>query len=96
MRLPGSVAKSSAFNSSLRAKVRRGEVDRGGSLRDCLNRVVILGEQHLRHLLNSYQSYKKVGTQLSLKGDTLRDNQWVGLSPHESRAGDNLSECGAL
>ena len=42
----------------------------GSIRRDCLDHVVIFSEQHLRHLLNSYQEYcNKSRTHLSLKKD---------------------------
>jgi transposase InsO family protein len=42
----------------------------GSIRRDCLDHVVIFGEQHLRHLLNSYQQYyNETRTHLSLKKD---------------------------
>jgi hypothetical protein len=49
--------------------------------RDCLDHVVIFGEQHLRNLLNSYQEYyNESRTHLSLKKDAPipRDVQRVG------------------
>jgi len=49
--------------------------------RDCLDHVVVFGEQHLRHLLNSYQRYyNEVRTHLSLKKDAplRRDVRRVG------------------
>jgi hypothetical protein len=49
--------------------------------RDCLDHVVIFGEQHLRHLLNSYKEYyNESRTHLSLKKDAPipRDAQRVG------------------
>jgi transposase InsO family protein len=53
----------------------------GSIRRDCLDHVVIFGEQHLRHLLNSYQEYyNKSRTHLSLKKDAPipRDAQRAG------------------
>jgi Integrase core domain len=53
----------------------------GSIRRDCLDHVVIFGEQHLRHLLNSYQEYyNESRTHLSLNKDTPipRDAQRVG------------------
>jgi hypothetical protein len=53
----------------------------GSIRRDCLDHVVIFGEQHLRHLLNSYQQYYSEScTHLSLKKDAPipRDAQRVG------------------
>jgi hypothetical protein len=42
----------------------------GSIRRDCLDHVVVFGEQHLRHLLNSYQRYyNEVRTQLALHKD---------------------------
>jgi hypothetical protein len=42
----------------------------GSIRRDCLDHVVIFGEQHLRHLLVSYlQYYNEVRTHLSLTKD---------------------------
>ena len=42
----------------------------GSIRRDCLDHVVIFGERHLRHLLNSYQQYhNEVRTHLSLQKD---------------------------
>jgi hypothetical protein len=41
--------------------------------RDCLDHVVVVGERHLRHLLNSYQQYyNEVRTHLSLQKDAAR------------------------
>jgi transposase InsO family protein len=43
----------------------------GSIRRDCLDHVVVLGERHLRHLLNSYRRYyNEVRTHLSLQKDT--------------------------
>jgi hypothetical protein len=56
------------------AKWTRGEADR-------IDRVVIFGEQHLRHLLNFYKDYYNEScTQLSLKKDATipRNAKWVG------------------
>jgi hypothetical protein len=53
----------------------------GSIRRDCLDHVVIFGEQHLRHLLNSYKEYyNESRTHLSLKKDAPipRDAQRVG------------------
>jgi transposase InsO family protein len=53
----------------------------GSIRRDCLDHVVIFGEQHLRHLLNSYQQYyNESRTHLSLEKDAPipRDAQRVG------------------
>jgi hypothetical protein len=53
----------------------------GSIRRDCLDHVVIFGEQHLRHLLNSYKEYyNESRTHLSLKKDAPipRDTQRVG------------------
>jgi Integrase core domain len=42
----------------------------GSIRRDCLDHVVVFGEEHLRHLLNSYQKYyNEVRTHLSLRKD---------------------------
>jgi transposase InsO family protein len=42
----------------------------GSIRRDCLDHVVVVGEQHLRHLLISYQTYyNEVRTHLSLRKD---------------------------
>src|SRR5207253_4440157 len=42
----------------------------GSIRRDCLDHVVVFGEQHLRHLLHSYQRYyNDVRTHLSLSKD---------------------------
>src|ERR1700730_7303407 len=42
----------------------------GSIRRDCLDHVVVFGERHLRHLLNSYQRYyNEVRTHLSLQKD---------------------------
>ena len=53
-----------------------------GSIRgDCLDHVVVLGERHLRHLLNSYQKYyNEACTHLSLQKDApvTRAVQTVG------------------
>jgi hypothetical protein len=56
------------------AKWTRGQADR-------IDHVVIFGEQHLRHLLNSYEDYyNESRTRLSLKKDAPipRDAQRVG------------------
>ena len=60
----------------------------GSIRRDCLDRVVVFGERHLRHLLGSYQQYyNDARTHLSLNKDTpaLRAAQAVGrivAAPH--------------
>jgi hypothetical protein len=42
----------------------------GSIRRDCLDHVVVFGERHLRHLLNSYQKYyNDARTHLSLHKD---------------------------
>jgi transposase InsO family protein len=42
----------------------------GSIRRDCLDHVVVFGERHLRHLLESYQRYyNKARTHLSLDKD---------------------------
>src|ERR1700731_2341058 len=42
----------------------------GSIRRDCLDHVVVFGERHLRHLLNSYQEYyNEARTHLSLCKD---------------------------
>jgi hypothetical protein len=42
----------------------------GSIRRDCLDHVLVFGEQHLRHLLKSYQSYyNEARTHLSLQKD---------------------------
>jgi len=42
----------------------------GSIRRECLDHVVVFGERHLRHLLNSYQQYyNEVRTHLSLQKD---------------------------
>jgi transposase InsO family protein len=42
----------------------------GSTRRDCLDHVVLFGEQHLRHLLESYQRYyNEARTHLSLSKD---------------------------
>jgi len=42
----------------------------GSIRRDCLDHVVVFGERHLRHLLNSYQKYyNEARTHLSLHKD---------------------------
>ena len=60
----------------------------GSIRRDCLDHVVVFGEQHLRHLLRSYQRYyNDARTHLSLNKDApaLRAVQAVGrivANPH--------------
>src|SRR5215471_2405140 len=54
----------------------------GSIRRDCLDHVVVLGERHLRHLLNAYQKYyNEARTHLSLHKDAPvpRAVQTVGL-----------------
>src|SRR6476619_2493112 len=42
----------------------------GSIRRECLDHVIVFGERHLRHLLNSYQQYyNEVRTHLSLQKD---------------------------
>jgi hypothetical protein len=42
----------------------------GSIRRDCLDHVLVFGEQHLRHLLKSYQNYyNEARTHLSLQKD---------------------------
>ena len=58
--------------SSARSPWQNGHAERliGSIRRDCLDHVVVFGERHLRHLLNSYQSYyNEVRTHLSLQKD---------------------------
>jgi hypothetical protein len=67
-------------------RARHGKMDirRGSSVqsdRICLDHVVVFGERHLRHLLNSYQKYyNEARTHLSLHKDapTPRAVQTVG------------------
>jgi transposase InsO family protein len=68
---------------SARSPWQNGLVERliGSIRRDCLDHVVIFGERHLRHLLNSYQEYyNESRTHLSLKKDAPipRDVQSAG------------------
>jgi len=65
------------------ARFRLGLAERliGSIRRDCLDHVVSLSEQHLRHLLNSYQGYyNESRTHLSLRKDAPipRDAKRVG------------------
>ncbi len=48
--------------SSARSPWQNGHAERliGSIRRDCLDHVVVFGERHLRHLLNSYQRYYNV------------------------------------
>ena len=58
--------------SSARSPWQNGHAERliGSIRRDCLDHVVVFGERHLRHLLNSYQSYyNEFRTHLSLQKD---------------------------
>ena len=58
--------------SSARLPWQNGHAERliGSIRRDCLDHVVVFGERHLRHLLNSYQRYyNEVRTHLSLQKD---------------------------
>ena len=68
---------------SARSPWQNGHAERliGSIRRDCLDHVVVFGEQHLRHLLSSYQEYyNEVRTHLSLQKDapTWRDVLRVG------------------
>jgi transposase InsO family protein len=57
---------------SARSPWQNGYAERliGSIRRDCLDHVVVFGEQHLRHLLNSYQKYyNEVRTHLSSRKD---------------------------
>jgi Integrase core domain len=69
---------------SPRSPWRNGYSERliGSIRRDCLDHVVVFGERHLRHLLNSYQKYyNEARTHLSLHKDAPvpRAVQTVGL-----------------
>ena len=58
--------------SSARSPWQNGHAERliGSIRRDCLDHVVVFGERHLRHLLNSYQRYyNEARTHLSLQKD---------------------------
>jgi transposase InsO family protein len=58
---------------SARSPWQNGYAERviGSIRRDCLDHVVVFGEEHLRHLLNSYQKYyNEVRTHLSLRKDS--------------------------
>jgi transposase InsO family protein len=57
---------------SARSPWQNGHAERliGSIRRECLDHVVVFGERHLRHLLNSYQLYyNEVRTHLSLQKD---------------------------
>jgi transposase InsO family protein len=57
---------------SARSPWQNGYAERliGSIRRDCLDHVVVFGERHLRHLLNSYQKYyNEARTHLSLRKD---------------------------
>src|SRR3979411_3401476 len=57
---------------ALRSPWQNGCAERliGSIRRDCLDHVVVFGEQHLRHLLHSYQKYyNEARTHLSLHKD---------------------------
>ena len=57
---------------SARSPWQNGYAERviGSIRRDCLDHVVVFGEEHLRHLFNSYQKYyNEVRTHLSLRKD---------------------------
>ena len=57
---------------SARSPWQNGVAERliGSIRRDCLDHVVIFGERHLRHLLNSYKEYyNEARTHLSLRKD---------------------------
>ena len=57
---------------SARSPWQNGYAERliGSIRRDCLDHIVVFGERHLRHLLNSYQEYYNgVRTHLSLRKD---------------------------
>ena len=68
---------------SARSPWQNGHAERliGSIRRDCLDHIVVFGERHLRHLLNSYQEYYNgVRTHLSLRKDSPipRDVQTAG------------------
>jgi len=70
---------------SPRAPWQNGYAERliGSIRRDCLDHVIVFGERHLRHLLNSYQKYyNEARTHLSLEKDAPvpRAVQTVGLT----------------
>jgi transposase InsO family protein len=69
--------------SSARSPWQNGHAERliSSIRKDCLDHVVVFGERHLRHLLNSYQRYyNEVRTHLSLQKDAPipRDVQSAG------------------
>ena len=76
--------------TTARSPWQNGHTERliGSIRRDCLDHVVVFGERHLRHLLESYQRYyNDARTHLSLNKDTpaLRAAQAVGrivAAPH--------------
>ena len=72
---------------SARSPWQNGYAERliGSIRRECLDHVVVFGERHLRHLLNSYQQYyNEVRTHLSLQKD-------APLSREVRRSGHMLS-----
>ena len=73
-----------AFARSAFAIIRRlhARLGRTGMIRrECLDHIVVTGEQHLRHILKCYMEYyNAVRTHLSLRKDApiWRDIQWAG------------------
>jgi hypothetical protein len=68
----------------------RSEADLSRTLRDCLDHVVLFGERHLGHLLESYQRYyNEARTHLSLSKDApvSRAVQTVGRIIPKPRLG---------
>jgi transposase InsO family protein len=60
----------------------------GSIRRECLDHVVVFGEQHLRHLLSSYkQYYNEVCTRVSLKKIPRCVQREGGCSPCQSWVG---------
>jgi hypothetical protein len=76
------IAVPSGIGRLHHARHGKTDVRRGSSVRrDCLDHVVVFGERHLRHLLNSYQKYyNEARTHLSLHKDAPipRSVQTVG------------------
>jgi Integrase core domain len=83
--------------SSARSPWQNGHAERliSSIRKDCLDHVVVFGERHLRHLLNSYQRYyNEVRTHLSLQKDAPipRDVQSAGRVIPVPPLGGLLSE----
>jgi transposase InsO family protein len=81
--------------TSSRSPWQNGYVERliGSIRRECLDHVVVVGEQHLRHILMSYMDYYNAArTHLSL-GKDAPVRRITFSAPGASKRGPSLADC---